>query len=156
MQVEGPKMQIPTKLLKKEERKGLKLQISQSYKDRGFFCQCGKVSKADIGSTKSLLKREFDIKDLEEAKKILGMEIVSDRSRKILRVSQSGYISKILNNFRIDNGKSVQMPLGGHFKLSLKDCSIRDCDVERMSKVPYANAVGSLIVIPPNWAATEY
>nr|GFB47076.1 retrotransposon protein, putative, Ty1-copia subclass [Tanacetum cinerariifolium] len=68
-------------------------------------------SKAEIGSTKSLLKREFDLKDLEEAKKILGMEIVRDRSRKILRVSQSGYISKILNNFRIDNGKSVQMPL---------------------------------------------
>nr|GEZ31709.1 hypothetical protein [Tanacetum cinerariifolium] len=29
MQVEGPKMQIPTKLLKKEERKGLELQFTQ-------------------------------------------------------------------------------------------------------------------------------
>ncbi|GJS31119.1 retrovirus-related pol polyprotein from transposon TNT 1-94 [Tanacetum coccineum] len=104
-------------------------------------------SKAEIGSTKSLLKKEFDMKELGEAKKILGMEIVRDRSRKILRVSQSGYISKILNNFRIDNGKSVQMPLGGHFKLSLKDCPVRDCDVERMSKVPYANAVGSLMYL---------
>nr|GEU93094.1 hypothetical protein [Tanacetum cinerariifolium] len=89
--------------------------------------------EAEIGSTKSFLKREFDMKDLEEAKKILGMKIVRDRSRKILRVSQSGYISKILNNFRIDNGKSVQMPMGGHFKLSLKDCPIRDCAVERMT-----------------------
>nr|GEW56011.1 retrotransposon protein, putative, Ty1-copia subclass [Tanacetum cinerariifolium] len=104
-------------------------------------------SKAEIGSTKSLLKKEFDIKELWEAKKILGMEIVRDRSRKILRVSQSGYVSKILNNFRIDNGKSVKMPLGGHFKLSLKDCPVRDCDVERMSKVPYANAVGSLVYL---------
>nr|GEZ20235.1 retrovirus-related Pol polyprotein from transposon TNT 1-94 [Tanacetum cinerariifolium] len=49
-------------------------------------------SKAEIGSTKSLLKKEFDMKYLGEAKKIL------------------------------DNGKSVKMPLGGHFKLSLKDC----------------------------------
>nr|GEV22883.1 retrovirus-related Pol polyprotein from transposon TNT 1-94 [Tanacetum cinerariifolium] len=104
-------------------------------------------SKAEIGSTKSLLKREFDKKDLGEAKKILGMEIVRDQSRKILRVSQSGYISMILNNFRIDNRKSVQMPLGGHFKLSLKDCPIRDYDVERMSKVPYVNAVGSLMYL---------
>ncbi|GJZ77014.1 retrovirus-related pol polyprotein from transposon TNT 1-94 [Tanacetum coccineum] len=93
-------------------------------------------SKAEIGSTKSLLKKEFDMKELGEAKKILGMEIVRDWSRKNLRVSQSGYVSKILNNFRIDNGKSVKMPLGGHFKLSLKDCPIRDCDVERMGKVP--------------------
>nr|GEX85053.1 retrovirus-related Pol polyprotein from transposon TNT 1-94 [Tanacetum cinerariifolium] len=90
---------------------------------------------------------EFDMKELREAKKILGMEIVTDRSRKIMRVSQSGYVSKILNNFRIDNGKSVQMPLGGHFKLLLKDCTVRDCDVERMSKVPYANAVGSLMYL---------
>ncbi|GKC55658.1 retrovirus-related pol polyprotein from transposon TNT 1-94 [Tanacetum coccineum] len=96
-------------------------------------------SKAKIGSTKSSLKNEFDMKELGEAKKILGMAIVMDWSRKILRVSQSGYVYKILNNFRIDNGKSVKMPLGGHFKLSLKDCLVRDCDVERMSKVPYAN-----------------
>ncbi|GKF86134.1 hypothetical protein Tco_0253961, partial [Tanacetum coccineum] len=92
-------------------------------------------------------KGEFNLKDLREAKKIISMEIIRDRSRKILRVSQSGYISKILNNFRIDNGKSVQMPLGGHFKLSLKDCPVRDCDVERMSKVAYANAVGSLMYL---------
>nr|GFA40559.1 retrovirus-related Pol polyprotein from transposon TNT 1-94 [Tanacetum cinerariifolium] len=74
----------------------------------------GVMHQAEIGSTKSLLKKEFDMKELEEAKKIIGMEIVRDRSRKILRVSQSGYVSKILNNFRIDNGKSVKMPLGGH------------------------------------------
>ncbi|GJR70182.1 retrotransposon protein, putative, ty1-copia subclass [Tanacetum coccineum] len=104
-------------------------------------------SKAEIGSTKSLLKREFDMKELGEENKILGMEIVRDGSRKILRVSQSGYVSKILNNFRIDNGKSVQMPLGWHFKLLLKNCPVRDCDVERMSKVPYANAVGSLMYL---------
>ena len=104
-------------------------------------------SKAEIGSIKSLLNKEFDMKELGEANKILGMEIIRDRSRKILRVSQSGYVSKILNNFRIDNGKSVQMPLGGHFKLSLKDCPVRDCDVERMSKVPYSNAVGSLMYL---------
>ncbi|GJX51528.1 retrotransposon protein, putative, ty1-copia subclass [Tanacetum coccineum] len=103
------------------------------------------MSKAEIGSTKSLLKKEFDMKELEEAKKILGMKIVRDRSRKILRVSQSGYISKILNNFRIDNGKSVHMPFGGHFKLSLKDCPVRDCNVERISKVSHWEAVNWIL-----------
>ncbi|GJS45399.1 retrovirus-related pol polyprotein from transposon TNT 1-94 [Tanacetum coccineum] len=72
-------------------------------------------SKAEIGSTKSLFKKEFDMKELGEAK--------------------------------IDNGKSVKMPLGGHFKMSLKDCPVRDYDVERMSKVPYANAVGSFMYL---------
>nr|GFC95336.1 retrovirus-related Pol polyprotein from transposon TNT 1-94 [Tanacetum cinerariifolium] len=32
-------------------------------------------------------------------------------------------------------------------KLSLKDCPIRDYDVERMIKVPYANTVGSLMYL---------
>ncbi|GJS47501.1 retrotransposon protein, putative, ty1-copia subclass [Tanacetum coccineum] len=48
-------------------------------------------NKAEIGSTKSLLKKEFDMKELREAKNILDVEIVRDQSRKILRVSQSGY-----------------------------------------------------------------
>ncbi|GKC72511.1 hypothetical protein Tco_1118394 [Tanacetum coccineum] len=39
------------------------------------------------------------------------------------------------------------MPLGGHFKLSLKDYPVRDCDVEMMNKVLYANAVGSLMYL---------
>nr|GEX88755.1 hypothetical protein [Tanacetum cinerariifolium] len=104
-------------------------------------------SKAEIGSTKSLLKKVLDMKELGKAMKILGMKIVRDRNRKILKVSQSEYISKILNNFRIHNGKSVQMPLGGHFNLSSKDCPVRDCDVERISKVPYANVVGSLMYL---------
>ncbi|GJW10631.1 retrovirus-related pol polyprotein from transposon TNT 1-94 [Tanacetum coccineum] len=104
-------------------------------------------SKAEIRSTKSLLKKEFEMKELKEAKKILNMEIVRDRIHNISRVSQSRYIYKILNNFIIDNGKSVKMSLGGHFKLSLKDCLVRDCDVERMSKVSYANVVGSLMYL---------
>ncbi|GKB27543.1 hypothetical protein Tco_0866944, partial [Tanacetum coccineum] len=74
-------------------------------------------SKTEIVSTKSFLKKEFDMKELGEAKKIL------------------------------DNGKSVKMPLGGHFKLSLKDCPVSDCDIEKMSKVSYANAVGSLMYL---------
>nr|GFC22365.1 retrovirus-related Pol polyprotein from transposon TNT 1-94 [Tanacetum cinerariifolium] len=63
-----------------------KLEYSKHEKGRGYTCK----SKAEIGSTKSLLKKEFDIKELGEAKKILGMKIVRDRSRKILRVSQYG------------------------------------------------------------------
>ncbi|GJZ18871.1 retrotransposon protein, putative, ty1-copia subclass, partial [Tanacetum coccineum] len=101
-------------------------------------------SNAEIGSTKSLLKKEFDMKELGEANKILGMEIIKDRSCKIMRVSQFGYVSKLLNRYRLDIEKSVQMPFGGNFKLSLKDYSVRDYDDERMSKVSYGNAVGSL------------
>ncbi|GJX10007.1 RNA-directed DNA polymerase, eukaryota [Tanacetum coccineum] len=42
----------------------------------------------------------------------------------------------------MDNGKSVSVPLGAHFKVSLNDYTLSDWDVERMSKVPYTNVVG--------------
>ncbi|GJW05931.1 putative reverse transcriptase domain-containing protein [Tanacetum coccineum] len=139
------KLDVKTTFLHGNLKEVIYIRQPSGYEQDDMLIAC--KSKAEIGYTKSLLKKEFDMKEFGEAKKILCMEIVRDRSRKIQRVSQSGYISKILNNFRIDNGKSVQMPLGGHFKLSLKDCPVRECDVERMSKVPYANAVGSLMYL---------
>nr|GEZ99349.1 retrovirus-related Pol polyprotein from transposon TNT 1-94 [Tanacetum cinerariifolium] len=75
-------------------------------------------SKSEIEYTKGLLRKEFDMKELGPARKILGIEIVKDR-----------------------------VSLGAHFKVSLKDCSSNDWDVERMSKVPYANTVGSLMYL---------
>ncbi|GKC44827.1 retrotransposon protein, putative, ty1-copia subclass [Tanacetum coccineum] len=84
-------------------------------------------SKAEIGSTKSLLKKEFNMKDLGEAKKIL------------------------------DNGKLVKMSLGGHFKLSLKELALLGFVIfERMSKFPYANAAVSLMYLMCAQATLTY
>ncbi|GJX23943.1 retrovirus-related pol polyprotein from transposon TNT 1-94 [Tanacetum coccineum] len=105
------------------------------------------LHQSEIEYTKGLLRKEFDMKELGPAKKILGMEIARDRGSRTLKVSQLGYVQKILNNYRMDNGKSVSMPLGAHFKVSLKDCPLNDWDVERMSKVPYANVSGSLMYL---------
>nr|GEW04787.1 retrotransposon protein, putative, Ty1-copia subclass [Tanacetum cinerariifolium] len=138
-------LDVKTEFLHGNRKEVIYMKQPPGYEQDDMLIAC--KSNAEIGSTKSLLKKEFDMKELGEAKKILGMEIVRDRSRKILRVSQSGYVSKILHNFRINNEKSVKMPLGGHFKLLLKDCPVMDCDVERTSKVSYANAVGSLMYL---------
>nr|GEW01914.1 hypothetical protein [Tanacetum cinerariifolium] len=81
-------------------------------------------SKSAIEYTKGLLRKEFDIKELGPTRKILDMKFVRDRSSRTLKVSQSGYMQKFLNNYIIDNGKSVSVPLGAHFKVSLKDCPL--------------------------------
>ncbi|GJV80978.1 retrotransposon protein, putative, ty1-copia subclass [Tanacetum coccineum] len=157
-------------------------------------------SKSEIKYTKGLLRKEFNMKELGPARKILGMEIVRDRGSRTLKVSQSGYVQKILNNYRSKLHKSslkfgqiacfvpslvklhksaepcgetfgasivpagtilapkvshrddpctfsVSVPLGAHFKISLKDCPSSDWDLERMSKVPYANVIGSLMYL---------
>nr|GFA25159.1 retrotransposon protein, putative, Ty1-copia subclass [Tanacetum cinerariifolium] len=77
-------------------------------------------SKSEIEYTKGLLQKEFDMKKLGPAWKIFGMEIVKDRGKRTLKVSQLGYVQKILNNYRVDNGKSVFVPLGAHFKEAVK------------------------------------
>nr|GEU35065.1 retrovirus-related Pol polyprotein from transposon TNT 1-94 [Tanacetum cinerariifolium] len=127
----------------KEFAPGMYIYLLLYVDDMLIACKC----KSEIEYTKGLLQKEFDMKQLGPARKILGIEIVRDRGSQTLKVSQSGYVQKILNNYRVENGKSVYVPLGAHFKVSLKDCPSNDWDVERMSKVPYANAVGSLMYL---------
>jgi len=43
--------------------------------------------------------------------------------------------------------RPVTTPLAGHFKLSSKQCPQSPDEEEDMSRVPYANAVGSLIYV---------
>nr|GEX83780.1 retrovirus-related Pol polyprotein from transposon TNT 1-94 [Tanacetum cinerariifolium] len=78
-------------------------------------------SKSEIEYTKRLLRKKFDMKEMGPAKKILSVEIVMDKGIQTLKVYQSGYVQKILNNLRADNGKSVSVSLGAHFNVSLKE-----------------------------------
>ena len=51
---------------------------------------------SEINHLKARLKSEFEMKDLGEARVILGMEIVRDRKSHTLRLTQKSYIQKIL------------------------------------------------------------
>lgn len=51
-------------------------------------------SKEDIKAVKASLKKEFDIKDLGESSKILGIEINRRRKENLLSISQSSYCYK--------------------------------------------------------------
>ncbi|GJV08628.1 retrovirus-related pol polyprotein from transposon TNT 1-94 [Tanacetum coccineum] len=74
------------------------------------------LHQSKIEYTKGLLRKEFDMKERGPTRKILGMNIVRDRGSQTLKVPQSRYVQKNLNNYRVDNGKSVFVPLGAHFK----------------------------------------
>lgn len=94
---------------------------------------------------KSVLSAEFEMKDLGDAKKILGMEITRDRVNRKLCVSQEDYLWKVLGKFNMDQCKTVATPLGAHFALkAATDEELRDQE-ECMKKVPYQNAVGSIM-----------
>ncbi|KAE8684024.1 hypothetical protein F3Y22_tig00111160pilonHSYRG00030 [Hibiscus syriacus] len=99
----------------------------------------------DVIGLKTLLSQEFDMKDLGAAKKILGMEICRDRDSRKLRLSQRGYVEKMLERFAMSSAKPVSTPLANHFKLSSEQCPKTDKEAENMAKVPYSNAVGCLM-----------
>ena len=54
---------------------------------------------SEINRLKAQLNGEFEMKDLDTAKKILGMEIQRDRKAGKLFLSQKGYLEKVLERF---------------------------------------------------------
>ncbi|KAL9293532.1 putative RNA-directed DNA polymerase [Arabidopsis thaliana] len=105
----------------------------------------------DIQRLKDLLSAEFEIKDLGAAKKILGaakkilgMEILRDRNQNKLFLSQKGYIQKVLNRFGMLSAKPVDTAFAANIHLTVFAPQSEE-DKEYMSRVPYANVVGSLM-----------
>ena len=98
----------------------------------------------DINRLKMLLGDEFEMKDLDAAKKILGMEIHMDRNSKRLWLSQKSYIEKVLQRFDMLKAKPVT-PLVKHFILSAEQCPKSAEELKDMVEVPYASAVGCLM-----------
>ncbi|KAL9292922.1 putative RNA-directed DNA polymerase [Arabidopsis thaliana] len=103
------------------------------------------ANKSEVNELKQLLSREFEMKDLGDAKKILGMEISRDRGAGFLTLSQEGYVKKVLRSFQMDNAKPVSTPLGIHFKLKAATDKEYEEQFERMKIVPYANTIGSIM-----------
>ncbi len=99
----------------------------------------------EVNKLKALLSKEFDMKDLGAAKKILGMEIRRDRGSGRLWLSQGAYVEKVLKRFSMDKAKPVSTPLASHFKLSASQCPKSEDEVRDMESVPYASAVGCLM-----------
>jgi len=65
------------------------------------------------------LSLKFEMNDLGEEKKALGMEIEIDHKGDKVSLTQKGYLKKVLQKFNInDNTKSVIIPLAPHFKLN--------------------------------------
>ncbi|KAE8674962.1 hypothetical protein F3Y22_tig00111708pilonHSYRG00377 [Hibiscus syriacus] len=103
-------------------------------------------SQKEIDKLKAQLNQEFEMKDLGEAKKILGMEISRDRQRWKLFLTQKQYLRKVLQCFGMnENTKHVSIPLASHLKLSFQLSPKTNEERVYMAKVPYANAVGSLM-----------
>ena len=62
-------------------------------------------SQEEIEKLKNQLRKEFEMKDLGEAKKILGMEIKRDRHSKKLFLSQKEYLKRVQKQFGMNKNE---------------------------------------------------
>jgi Reverse transcriptase (RNA-dependent DNA polymerase) len=98
-----------------------------------------------LQSAKSSLKKVFSMKDLGEAVYILGIKIYRDRSKRLIGLSQSTYIDKVLNQFSMQNSKKRFLSMNHGAQLSKTQYPLITDEQSIMSRVPYASAIGSIM-----------
>ena len=85
------------------------------------------------------------MKELKQARHILGMRIERNCTSKTLWLSQFDYIHKVLKRFNMDNAKPISTPLLTTNQLSDRDSPSIEEERKLNGKIPYASAVGSIM-----------
>ncbi|GJV00537.1 retrotransposon protein, putative, ty1-copia subclass [Tanacetum coccineum] len=98
-----------------------------------------------LQSVKDYLGKCYAMKDLGEATFILGIKIYRDRSKRLIGLSQSDYMDKILKRYRMDNSKCSHIPKQKRLDLNKTQGTSTLEEVKHMQNVPYASAIGSIM-----------
>lgn len=61
----------------------------------------------DLCKLKFELSKDFDMKDLGEARKILGIKIERDKKGEKLWLSQGSYVEKVFERFEMNKSKPI-------------------------------------------------
>ena len=85
------------------------------------------------------------MKELGEARKILGMEITRDRHHRKISLSQKSYLAKLLSRFGMANSKAGSLPLVAHFKLFLDQSPKNEEEKKEMEHIPYSSVAGGIM-----------
>ncbi|KAM1216942.1 hypothetical protein ACFX2J_013172 [Malus domestica] len=100
---------------------------------------------AVLSSVKVWLSKTFHMKDLGNASYVLGIKLYRDRSRKLITLSQSMYIDKVLSRFQMAQSKKGLLPVRHGIHLSKFMGPKTPEEIRQMSVIPYASAIGSLM-----------
>lgn len=71
----------------------------------------------EIQPLKEALSSAFEMKDLGEAKYVLGISITRNRSKKALVIDQEHYVRDLLQEHGLDDGRTVKTPVEGYSNL---------------------------------------
>jgi hypothetical protein len=97
---------------------------------------------------KARIGAKFQLTDLGPISWLLGIQVIRERTSHTISLSQQSYITSILRRFNLADSKPLAAPMDPNIILSKTQCPTNAADIARMQKVPYREAVGSLM-----WAA---
>ncbi|CAN6704261.1 unnamed protein product [Malus baccata var. baccata] len=95
--------------------------------------------------TKRVLTENFVMKDLGEAQFALGIEIIRDRNKNVIGLSQKQYIDRVTRRYNMEKCSSGELPIGKGDKMSAEQSPKNELEKESMKDKPYASLVGSLM-----------
>src|SRR6266702_3104608 len=102
---------------------------------------------AKIDSIVQELSKHFKLRDLGPTTQLLGLEIHRDRSNLRLSISQSQYISNLIDEHGLNDSKPVSTPLNPGTRLSTSMCPQNDAEASEMCQYPYISVVGCLMYL---------
>jgi hypothetical protein len=101
-----------------------------------------------LNSVKEYLNNNFSMKYMGEAAYVLGIKIYRDISRRLLALSQSTYLDKVLRRFRMENSKKENLSIVKGMSLSVtQSLATQKKKKSEMSNIPYASAIGSIMYV---------
>ena len=101
---------------------------------------------ANIKVVKEGLGREFKMKDMGEARFLLGIEIRRQEGGDVF-LGQERYAKGVISRFNMEGCKSVSTPMEQGNLLSILQQPSSDVDKENMASIPYRSAIGSLMYL---------
>ena len=96
---------------------------------------------SSLNWVKDILQLHFEMKDIGDAKFILGIQIDYNREEQTVQLHQTGYINKLLEKFGMHNSRPCSTPLPEGTQLLKR----KDNEEKLSPKIPYKEAVGSLM-----------
>jgi hypothetical protein len=81
------------------------------------------------------LSLNFDMKDLGEASFVLGIEILWDRRKKVLGLSQKAYLEKILKKYSMHTSKLTPAPIVKGDSFEKFQCSKNQHEIDQIKMV---------------------
>lgn len=98
-----------------------------------------------LNEVRDLLTAEFEMKILGDPAQLLGVQIKRNRGAGTITIDQTKYITDVLKRFGMNDSHGTSTPISSGIRLEKPQKSATAQEKAELDKLPYKQAVGSLI-----------